>query len=53
LGIFPDVVFFIEERDVVFAFWKAAFQELTQASEGGVIETRRFHKLSLRERFNP
>ena len=37
---------------MVLAFWKAAFQELTQASKRGAMETRRFHKLSLKEGFN-
>jgi hypothetical protein len=31
-ALFSDVAFFIEEGNVVFAFWKAAFQELTQVS---------------------
>jgi len=38
-ALFPDVAFFVEEGNVVFAFWKAAFQELIKASKGGIIET--------------
>lgn len=38
--LFPDVAFFIEEGNVVFAFGKAAFQDRHRPPKGGVIETR-------------
>ncbi len=50
-ALFPGVACFVEEWDVVFAFWEAAFQWWGQSSVC-VMETRWLFKLRFEGKFN-